>query len=280
MQPRMLLFSTVFAVSVILAAPAAYTQTQTQTKPTQPSPASEPVQTPPPAEPSERQAQALLDMIDDLYRSDQSHSRLRMEVQTPHWSRTLELEAWSRGEDLSLFRILSPKKEKGTSTLRRFNEIWNYLPKIERVMKLPSSMMSASWMGSDFSNDDLVKESRMSRDYTFARGDTTQHEGQAVVEIICTPKPDAPVVWGKLAVLVSNEASPMPVEIAYYDEDMKKTRVMRFGDVKDMAGRKIPTRVEILPLNKPDQKTVMIYEFMDFDTEVPETTFTLQALKR
>jgi outer membrane lipoprotein-sorting protein len=225
-------------------------------------------------------AAAVLDMIDDLYRSDQSHGTMRMEMQTPNWSRTLELEVWTHGEKLSLFRILAPKKEKGTSTLRRDNEIWNYLPKIRRVIKLPSSMMSASWMGSDFSNDDLVKESRMSRDYTFTFGEETERDGQAVIQIVCTPKPDAPVVWGKLVVVATADNEPIPVEIAYYDEDMTKTRMMSFGEVKDLGGRPLPTRVEMTPLGKPDQKTVMTYLDMDFDSPIPESTFTLQALKR
>jgi len=225
-------------------------------------------------------ARQLLDTVDDLYRAGQSHAMIRMEVVTPNWSRTLELEAWSKGQDLSLFRILAPKKEKGTVTLRRDNEIWNYLPKIRRVMKLPSSMMSASWMGSDFSNDDLVKESRMSRDYDFRFGERTELDGAPVREILCTPKPDAPVVWGQLSVLVSESGPPIPIRIVYYDEDMEEARVMEFSEVRELSGRLVPTRLEMQPSDEPDRRTVLIYEDLDFDTPIPDSLFSLQSLKK
>ncbi len=232
------------------------------------------------AKPNGAAARALLDAIDDLYRSDQSRARIRMDVKTSHWERSLELEAWSKGRDLSLFRILAPKKEKGTATLRSGNEIWNYLPKVRRVMKLPSSMMSASWMGSDFSNDDLVKESRMTRDYEFRFGARTEHEGVPVREIVCTPKPDAAVVWGSLSVFVQGDGEPIPVAIVYYDEDMKEARVMRFSDVREIGGRRVPTRVEMQPSDEPDRQTVMTYSELDFDADIPDDFFTLQNLKR
>ncbi len=230
--------------------------------------------------PSVPEAKALLDAIDDLYRSDQSRALMRMEVTTPNWSRTLEIEAWSKGQDLSLFKILAPKKERGTTTLRRGNEIWNYLPKVRRVMKLPSSMMSASWMGSDFSNDDLVKESRMARDYTFSWGETTEFDGQPVREVICVPKPDAPVVWGRLSVLAAGDGEPIPRRITYYDEDLREARVMIFSDVDERGGRRVPTRVELLPTHKPDQRTIIVYEELDFDAPIEDSLFTIQSLKR
>jgi outer membrane lipoprotein-sorting protein len=205
---------------------------------------------------------------------------MTMQVTTPNWARTLEIEAWSQGRDLSLFKILAPKKERGTTTLRRGNEIWNYLPKVRRVMKLPSSMMSASWMGSDFSNDDLVKESRMTRDYTFAWGDTTELDGRPVREVVCTPKEDAPVVWGRLSVIATDESQPLPVKITYYDEDLREARIMRFSDVKTLGGRRVPARLVLQPVHKPDQRTIMVYDELDFETPIDADLFTLQSLKR
>jgi len=225
-------------------------------------------------------AGALLDVVDDLYRSDRSRALMRMEVKSPNWSRSLELEAWSKGDDLSLIRILAPKKERGTTTLRRGNEIWNYLPKVRRVMKLPSSMMSASWMGSDFSNDDLVKESRMRRDYDFDWGETTELDGRPVREIVCVPKPDAAIVWGRVSVIVSTGDAPVPVRVTYYDEDLREARVMTFEDVREIGGRRVPTRVVLQPTNKPDQRTVMIYDELDFDAPIDDSLFTIQSLKR
>ena len=113
-------------------------------------------------------AEKILDNVDDLYRSNASHGILTLSVTTVNWQRTLTLEQWSKGEDKSLIKILKPKKEKGLATLRVDKNMWNYLPKVKRVVKIPSSMMSSSWMGSHFTNDDLVKQSRMTEDYTFS----------------------------------------------------------------------------------------------------------------
>ena len=110
----------------------------------------------------------ILDDVDDLYRSNASHGILTLSVTTVNWQRTLTLEQWSKGKDKSLFKILKPKKEKGLATLRVDKNVWNYMPKVKRVVKIPSSMMSSSWMGSHFTNDDLVKQSRMADDYTFS----------------------------------------------------------------------------------------------------------------
>ena len=115
---------------------------------------------------------AILDRIDDLYRGKSSHAIMRMAVVTENWTRELELESWSMGKEKSLMRILSPRKEKGTATLKSGKQMWNYLPKVDRVIKIPSSMMGSSWMGSHFTNDDLVKESRMAEDYDFEYGET------------------------------------------------------------------------------------------------------------
>jgi hypothetical protein len=144
----------------------------------------------------------ILDRVDDLYRSNSSHGSMTMIIATRHWQRSLSLEFWAKGRDRSLVRIIAPKKEEGTATLRAGTDIWNYLPKVKRVIKLPSSMMSASWMGSHFTNDDLVKESRLTEDYHFKVTYRGLRDGQPVIEIDCVPKPDAAVVWGKVQVTV------------------------------------------------------------------------------
>ena len=120
----------------------------------------------------------------------------------------------------------------------------------------------------------------MSRDYDFRFGDLTELDGAAVREIICIPKPDAPVVWGQLSVVVSGSGSPIPIRIVYYDEDMEEARVMSFSETRELSGRRVPTRLEMQPSDEPDRRTVLIYEDLDFDTPIPDSLFSLQSLKK
>jgi outer membrane lipoprotein-sorting protein len=202
-----------------------------------------------------------------------------MRVVTEHYSREMKMEGWSRGKDYSLIRILAPKKEKGTATLKAGKDIWNYLPKIRRVIKVPSSMMGGSWMGSHFTNDDLVKESRMADDYdhevTF-RGD---REGVRVIDLTLMPKPLAAVVWGKVVVTVM-EKDFMPVGVDYFDEDMIMTRTMAYSDPKQLGGRTLPVRMRIAPTDKTGEYTEILYHEIEFDLDLSEDIFTLRNLQK
>jgi outer membrane lipoprotein-sorting protein len=221
----------------------------------------------------------ILDKVDDLFRSSSSKGLATMTVTTAHWKRSLSLEMWSKGKDRSLVRVLAPKKEKGTATLRSGNDIWNYLPKVKRVIKLPSSMMAASWMGSHFTNDDLVKESRMADDYTFEITFRGEREGQEIVEVTCHPKPDAAVVWGK--VLVTAQIKDyLPLNVKYFDEDLRLARTMTFSDVAQLGGRIIPSLVTMVPEDKPKESTVIHYEQMDFDIDLKDDFFSLRTLQK
>ena len=224
-------------------------------------------------------ARAILDKVDDLYRSKSSHARLVMEVVTKHWSRRLVMEAWTKGKEKSLVRILEPKKEKGTATLKVGGVIWNWLPKVKRVMKVPSSMMSDSWMGSHFTNDDMVKESRMAEDYTFEITFRGEREGKKIVEIACTPKPTAPVEWGRVVVVVEDRTW-IPLKMLYYDEDGELARTFTFSGVKEMGGRKIPTEMRVVPAGEPGEYTLVRYERIEFDVNLPDDLFSLRRLRR
>lgn len=177
-----------------------------------------------------------------------------------------------------MLRILSPKKEKGTATLRVEKNIWNYLPKVKRVIKIPSSMMGGSWMGSHFTNDDLVRDSRMAADFTYAITFEGARDGQKVIEVTCTPRPDAPVVWGKVAVEVTPDF--IPTRIRYFDEDQKLSRTMTFSNVEKMGGRRIPTISRVVPADKPEEYTEMEYQEMKYDVALSDDLFTLRALQR
>lgn len=224
-------------------------------------------------------AEELLEATDDVARGESSRAVLSMQVNTENYDRAMKLESWSEGTDKSLIRILEPAKDAGVATLKVGDNIWNYMPRIDRTMKVPAGMMGGSWMGSHFTNDDLVKESRMAEDFTYeitvAPDDPEDPTG--VYEITCTPKPDAPVVWGKVVVEV--RADRIPISIQYYDEKGNLARTMRFEDVREFDGRKVPAAMVLQPADKPEESTTVRYESIDFDAEIPSHTFTLQALK-
>ena len=221
----------------------------------------------------------ILDRVDDLFRGKSSYGHMSMTIVTANWQRSLDLEFWSEGKDKSLIRILSPQKEKGTATLRVANDIWNYLPKVNRTIKLPSSMMSSSWMGSHFTNDDLVRESRMADDYTFEITFDGEKDGRTVTEITCIPKPEAAIVWGKVLVTV-RKSDYLPLDTKYFDEDMKLARTMVFSDIGDLGGRNLPKIMTVVPADKPDEKTEVAYHDLDFDPQLPADTFSLRNLTK
>jgi outer membrane lipoprotein-sorting protein len=221
----------------------------------------------------------ILDHVDDLFRGTSSYGTFSMKVVTGHYSREMTMEGWSRGKDYSLIRILSPRKERGTATLKADKDIWNYLPKVRRVIKVPSSMMGGSWMGSHFTNDDLIKESRMADDYDHQVTFQGDREGRRVVELTLVPKPDAAVVWGKVVVTVMEEGF-MPLGVDYFDEDMTMTRTMVYTDPRQLGGRTLPVRMRIAPTDKPGEYTEIAYHDIQFDIDLPEDTFTLRNLQK
>ncbi|MCB9673519.1 MAG: outer membrane lipoprotein-sorting protein [Alphaproteobacteria bacterium] len=231
------------------------------------------------AEETEPTIDELLDATDDIQRGESSRAVIEMHVKTSRFERTMKMKALSKGTENSLITIVEPAKDAGTSTLKVGDNLWNYLPKVDRTMKIPAGMMGGSWMGSHFSNDDLVKQSRMSEDYTAV---LTQKPDPAVPEqgwvIELTPKPDAPVVWGKVVVAIRPDRVPQKIE--YYDEKGAVQRTMAFEDVREIDGRKVPMQMSLIPGDKPDEYTKITYDELEFDVDLPEKTFTLEALKR
>ncbi len=224
-------------------------------------------------------ANSLMRHVDRLWRSDSSHALMTMQVKTAHYQRTMRLEAWSKGKDKSLIVILAPRKDKGVATLKVGNNIWNYLPKIRRVSKVPASMMSGSWMGSHFTNDDLVKESTFEDDYDSSISFQGERNGRQVVEITSIPKPDAAVVWGKVVTTIDKQTLT-PVAAIYYDEDDNKVREMLFDQVKTINGKPIPLRLRLYPLDKPRESTIVVYESLEFDIPLEDRLFSLKNLQK
>ena len=215
--------------------------------------------------------------IDELYRSESSYAELEMEIVTPHWERTLKMKAWSRGMNKTFIRILAPAKDKDVATLRIENEMWNCLPKINKVIKVPPSMMMSSWMGSDFTNDDLVKEFTWLDDYEFELINPEEaEEGLLYIELI--PREDLPVVWGKI-ILAARRSDYIPVWEKYYDEKGKLMRVINFLDIKTFDGKAIPSVMELIPEDKEGNKTIIRYLDIKFHSDVSEDTFNLRNLR-
>lgn len=231
-----------------------------------------------PLENLDARAREIVDRVDRILRGESSIAQLSMEIQSKHWKRSLEAKAWSKGTDRALILILKPVKETGTATLKAEDNIWNYLPKVERVIKIPSSMMMGSWMGSHFTNDDLVKESQMIRDYTIVTSFEGERDGEAVWEFTLTPHQDAAVVWGKI-VLEVRQKDDMPTWQRYYDEDGAMVRTLTFSEYREMDDRLVPTQMEIRPLDSPEEYTRIIYKDLDFDVELDDGFFSMRNLR-
>ena len=228
---------------------------------------------------NEVRARQILEKIDDLWRADSSRSRVSMEVVTANYTRRVSMECWTLGKEKSLVRIISPRKEKGTVTLKSGNVIYTYLPKTDRTIRLTASMMMGSWMGSHFTNDDLVKDSRLSDDYVPSINFEGKREGQQIIEFALVPKPDAPVVWGRIVITVLAD-SFLPLFSYYYDEDMGLARTMIFSDIKKMGGKMLPAVMRVVPADKDDEYTELTYEEIVFGIELGESFFSLQQLRR
>ena len=224
-------------------------------------------------------AREILTRIDDLWRSTSSTATLKMVVKTEHYTRTMIMESWTKGRKKSLVRIVSPLKEKGTVSLKNDDTLYTYLPKTDRVIRLTSGMMMGSWMGSHFTNDDLVKESRLADDYepeiTFDGG----RDGQKVIEFALLPKPEAPVVWGKIVIVV-RAVDLLPLASRYYDEEMTLARTLDFLDIKEMGGRLLPAVLRMVPADKPGEYTELTYQAIDFGADLPDSLFSLLQLRR
>ena len=225
------------------------------------------------------EARAILLEIDDLWRATSSQGTVRMEVKTANYTRTMRMEIWSKGKDKSLVRIVSPLKEKDTASLKTGNTMYTYLPKTDRTIRLTSSMMMSSWMGSHFTNDDLVKESRLSEDYDPRISFRGKKDGREIIEFTLQPRQDAAVVWGKIVMTVTAQGH-LPLLATYYDEDNALARTIYFSEVKNMGGRLLPALLKVVPTDKPGEHTELVYEAMRFDLDLPESLFSLLELRR
>jgi outer membrane lipoprotein-sorting protein len=228
---------------------------------------------------AELTATEVVSRADKLFRGASNHSAITMKIVRPDWSRSLSMKVWSKGDDYSLILITAPARDKGTSFMKRGNEVWQWVPSIQRVIKIPPSMMSQSWMGSDFTNDDLVKEASVVNDYTHRfLADTTIND-TPMYRVELTPKPDVPVVWDKIIEWIT-KSTYIQRRGEYFDETGRIVDVLRMENVKKLGGRLIPTDLEMIPTDKKGQKTVLNYQSIEFDIPLKESFFSLQNMKQ
>src|SRR5688572_13628783 len=207
---------------------------------------------------------------DEKIRGESNRSEIKMTVVRPTWTREMTMKSWTKGDDLALILVTAPARDQGIVHLKRNRELWNWQPSIDRIIKLPPSMMLQSWMGSDFTNDDLVKESSAVNDYTHTFGKDTVINGMECYKIILSPKPNAPVVWGKIYSWITKKDF-IQLRVEFYDEDGELVNTMVGSNIKDMDGRMLPTRLEMTPADKEGHKTIIEYISMKFNEPMEDT---------
>lgn len=229
-----------------------------------------------PVQPTPPNVEAILARLDDLYRSRSSIARFEVQVTSPRSTRTMRMKAWSRGEDEALILIEAPAREEGTATLRVGANLWNYLPRIARTIRVPPSMMLGSWMGTDFTNDDLVKESSLRKDFD-SRIDR-RSDSPPGWWLTLSVKPGIVGRWARIEILVTDDG--LPVQERHFDRKGRLARTMVFDDIRMLGGRRVPVHMVLTPTDVEGQRTEMRYLDLQFDAPISDDTFSLSRLER
>ncbi|MGE0589915.1 MAG: outer membrane lipoprotein-sorting protein [Cyclobacteriaceae bacterium] len=224
-------------------------------------------------------ATEIIRKADEKRRGESGSASMVIKIIRPSWSREMSVKTWSKGTSYSLILITSPARDKGTVFLKRKKEIWNWVPSIERNIKLPPSMMMQSWMGSDFTNDDLIKESSIVEDYSHSIVGDSIILNREAYKIQLIPKPESAVVWGKIYSWIDKKDF-IELRTEMYDEDGYLVNEVRFSDIKSLGGRMLPAKMEYIPVDKPGNRTVVEYSDVQYNISITEDFFSLQNMKR
>ena len=221
---------------------------------------------------------AIVHKLDDLYRSSSSIARIELLSQTDTQSRHLKMRMWSKGmRDKTLIIIDEPAREAGTATLKVDQNLWNYLPKISRTIRIPPSMMLSSWMGTDFTNDDLVKDTSYEDD--FVSSAPVASESPQGWLITMAVKPGVVGRWARIDWIVSRSGE-LPIESRFYDRKGRLARTMRYTEVKRLGGRELPTLMTLDSVDQPGHRTEIRFLDFKFDAQVPDSRFSLSELEK
>ncbi|MFM2139203.1 MAG: hypothetical protein RJA57_1510 [Bacteroidota bacterium] len=224
-------------------------------------------------------AREIVRRSDEKARGSTSIASVTIQIVRPKWTREMTVRSWSKGNSLSMILVTAPVKDKGIVFLKRDREVWNWIPSIERNIKLPPSMMSQSWMGTDFTNDDLVKEASIVSDYSHRLSGDTILAGRSCYQLCLIPLPHASVVWGEV-ILWIDRTDYLLMRAEYYDEEHHLVNTLITGDIRLLGGRLLPGRMEMIPADKPGQRTILQYQSLTFDIPIDDRFFTTQNMPR
>ena len=224
-------------------------------------------------------ATQIVEKAHNLMQGQSNYAEISMTIHRPKWDRTLSFKSWMKGSDYALIYITSPAQEAGQVFLKRGNEMWNWLPSINRMIKIPPSMMMQSWMGSDLTNDDLVKESSIVKDYDHKILGEESLSGYHCYKIEMIPHENAAVVWGKIYTWITKDHF-YTLQNDYFDESGKLINKEILSDIKDVGDRTIPTKFTVVPVEKQDHKTVMTFDKIRFNINIEDSFFSIQNMKR
>lgn len=228
----------------------------------------------------DEKARALVKKAHEITLGENSQSTMTMEIVRPEWTRSVQMQSWSMGTEYYIIYIMSPARDKGQVFLKRENNMWNWIPSIGRMIKIPPSMMMSSWMGSDFNNDELLKESSLVNDYTHQFDGEEEIDGYMCHKIVLMPLPSAPVVWGKVILWISKDKS-FTLKSEYYDEDDKLINVQTASQIQKFGDRELPSYMEMSPVNKEGFKTILKIEKAEYNVkDIDEKMFSQQMMKR
>ncbi len=213
----------------------------------------------------------------DHWRGLSSYSEMTMVIHRPDWERSMTMRAWTKGNDQSLVRVIEPKKDRGNGTLTDDNSMWSFSPKVNRVIKIPSSMMGQSWMGSDFSNKDVARADDIVDQYDHSILGREELDEVVVYEIESIPHEDAAVVWGREVLKIRDDY--VVLEHAFYDQDDELVKKLVSLDVGEMGGRMIAKRQRMAKIDKPDEWTEIIVNAVEYEVELKDSLFTLSNLR-
>jgi len=223
------------------------------------------------------QARELIQQAMDHWRGLSSYSEMTMTIHRPDWQRSMSMRSWTQGDKTSLVRITLPKKDAGNGTLTKGNNMWTFAPKVNRIIKIPSSMMSQNWMGSDFSNKDISKSTDILDEYDHRLVETREERGHSVYVIESIPHEDAAIVWGKEILFIRDDY--ILLEQQFWDQDGVLVKTMKTSEIKQLGGRTVASTIRMFRQETPDEWTEISVQNIQFDQSNPDFLFTLSNLR-
>ena len=222
-------------------------------------------------------ARAIVRAAVDHWRGLSSYTEMSMVIHRPDWERSMTMRAWTKGDKKSLVRVIEPKKDRGNGTLTDDNNMWTFSPKVNRVIKIPSSMMGQSWMGSDFSNKDVARADDIVDQYDHTLLGTSEADGITIFEIRSVPHEEAAVVWGREELLIREDH--VVVEHRFYDQDGELVKALETLSIEEMGGRTIASRQRMAKADAPEEWTEIAVNSVEYEIDIRDSVFTLSNLR-